>query len=183
MQPLTITGALNRVRGPVAPGGAPLTSNAEVWAIVRFDQNNEHMEVFWSEKNVAGAQIIDTQGLRPYGSHAEPVFIRNYPTMVSDYGVPGLIEIFLSRSPCATKSALMTEAGVPYPQGCGPKLRLFAANNPGIQIRVMYDVVYAGNPANPDLNTQAASNAEIAAMNTVPNLQAQLSTGYAIVNP
>jgi len=154
-----------------------------VWAIVRFGQNNAHLEVFWSEQNVRGAQTIDTQGARAYGSHAEPVFIRNYPAMVNDYGVPALIEIFLSRSPCANGSAAMVEAGVAYPIGCGPKLRTFAANHAAIQINVIYDIVYAGNPGAPNAATLAASTAEIAAMNGVANLHPSLAAGYVIVNP
>ena len=180
MPPLTLLPALARLRGPAA-GGGTLTLNAEVWALVRFDDNNAHMEVFWSEKFADGAQTKDATGTRAYGGHAEPVFIRNYQQMVTDYGVPGHIEIFLSRSPCAAGSVITAANGVGYPVGCGPKLRTFAAANPLVQIRVIYDVVYAGNPTAPSAAILAASTAELGLWAGIPNLTGTLSNAYVPV--
>lgn len=186
MPPLAIGPALTRLRGPVVPGGAPLTSNAEVWAIVRFDYDNRRMEVFWSERNVRGGQIKDAQGFRPYGSHAEPVFINNYSQMVADHGAPAFIEIFISRSPCADGSAASVVNGVQYPAGCGPKLRTFAAQNPGVNIQVVYDVIYEGNPgraANDParINARITSLAELSQWAGLQNLTASLFGRYNLV--
>ncbi|WP_263352116.1 hypothetical protein [Acidicapsa acidisoli] len=180
MPPLTIVPALARLRGAGA-GAAPLTGTSEVWALVRFDYDNTKMEIFWSEKNVAGASTVDSTGARAYGSHAEPVFLRNYTQMVADYGVPLFIEVFLSRSPCANGSAITAAHGVGYPVGCGPKLRAFAAAHPAVTVQVIYDVVYAGNPAAPSLAVQAASLNELSQWAGIANLTASLFNHYTLV--
>jgi hypothetical protein len=169
--------------GPAIARARQLCGNAEVWAILRFDQDNDRMEVYWSERTVAGAQTPDgAGGFRHYGTHAESVMIHGFAQALADHGAPRVAEIFLSRSPCST-SPLITVGGVQYPEGCASKLILLANQNPGIQFNVFYRNLYAGNPANPDPALRARSSAAVMMMNSCPNLEAGPLEDGLLVNP
>jgi hypothetical protein len=176
---LSLSSTLTRLRGPVANGSdQSLTSSSEVWAVSRFDQNDSTIEVFWSERNLRGVEVTDSAGVRNYGSHAEPIFIRKFPELVAAHGTPRVVELFLSRSACSDGSAAMNANGTEYNKGCGPKLKQQAGLYPNIEFFVIYDVVYAGSPKKPSFDIMTQSKSSLASYSVVPNLHAFSYTQY-----
>jgi hypothetical protein len=173
MMGISLSASLARLRGPVSPGSdQPLTTTSEVWAVSRFDQEDSTIENFWSEKIVKGATVTDEAGTRPYGSHAEPLFIRDFPRLKTNYGrAPQVVELFLSRSACANSDP-MTANGHQYPKGCGAKLLDLAKQNSNIEFFVIHDVLYAGNPNKPKVSILTESKNTMARYSVIPNLHA-----------
>jgi hypothetical protein len=170
---LSLAGALTRLRGPVANGSnQPLTTSSEVWAVSRFNQDDSTLEVFWSERNLPGVQVSDSAGVRNYGSHAEPVFIRKFPELLATHGTPAIVELFLSRSACPSGSVPMSANGNNYSRGCGPKLVELARQYSNIEFFVVHDVVYAGSPNRPSINIRTESKNSLASYAVIPNLHA-----------
>lgn len=175
MLPLTLGPAIDRARR--------VGTDAEVWAILRFDRDNNRMEVFWSERNVANAQIPDGHGgMRAYGSHAEPVLIRGFAQAIVDHGPPNVVEIYLSRSPCDVSVAAVIR-NENYPIGCSHKLAHLAGLYPEVQFNIFYDVLYAGNPVRPDGYLRAQSSAGVLRLNQAPNIQAGPTDRATLQNP
>jgi hypothetical protein len=173
---LAVGAAITRARA--------VATDSEVWAILRFDRNNTRLEVFWSERNVAGGQIPDGEGgMRNYGTHAESVLCREFANAVASHGAPLIVEIFLSRSPCSVSPAI-TVGGVAYPIGCVGKLITLAGQYPLInQFNIFYDVLYAGSPLHPNPRLRAESSAGVLELNGTARVQAGPLDFAAIVNP
>ena len=169
---MNLSQTLMRLRGPIARGSnQPLTGSSEVWAVSRFDQKDSTIEVFWSERNIPGAEITDDAGTRRYGTHAEPLFIRAFPHLLLEMGRPRAVELFISRSACADGSAEMSANGTQFPRGCGPKLIQLALGYSDIDFFIVHDVLYAGNPNRPSFSILTASKNSLASYTTgAPNL-------------
>jgi hypothetical protein len=137
------------------------TTVAEDWCVLRFDRNDRTLEIYWSEPNApyrnTSASASSAGGaFRPWGGHAEMQLIRDFSTVLANYGqTPNLVEIFQSRSPCG-RSPVFTANSINYPEGCGRKLVCLAEQHPAIgEWVVIYDEVFRGNRANPEFNLEA----------------------------
>ena len=72
------------------------------------------------------------------GGHAEEIMLRSWAELLlpyNDHNQPKVVEIFLTRSPCADNSAAFVYNGF-WPQGCAPKLGYAAGLLKGTDWRI-----------------------------------------------
>jgi hypothetical protein len=171
----------------------------KVFLIYRFDNDDTKMGAVWSTgyyndpstyfylgmpllypvRYTEARRVRDQPGLsrltdsaEQSGGHAEEYFIRQLPILFALHGVPGEIDLYISRIPCADRSQLwtlehpVTGEMVLFPKGCAAKLRKIMRMTPNIEWRLAYMEGY------PNPNTQANCLAGIRRMNDLPNVHA-----------
>lgn len=110
----------------------------------------------------------DVQG----GGHAEEKFIRSLNELASLFGQPELIELYVSRIPCAGRSSPwrahkpFEEEDMLWPPGCGPKFRVAMEATPHIRWHFYWEEGYDANP-----KAHAESLAQLTLMSQLPNVR------------
>ena len=182
---VSLNTSLSRLRGQMGPIAF---GDAEDWCVLRLDRDDQTLEVYWSEPNapyrLTSASQNDPGGgaYRGWGGHAEMNLIRDFQNVLTSHGrVPDLVEIFISRSPCA-RSPLFTVGGQQYPVGCGKKLLKLVELNPRVNVwKVVYDEVFSGSRTAvvPDVAAQAQAEHMIRLLNRHPRVEALLWAEYS----
>lgn len=180
MPGLSLNACLSRLRGQL---GHIAFGPAEDWCVTRFDSNDDTLEVYWSEPNAPYFSTSESQNgpggvMRGWGGHAEMQMIRDFQNTVNLHGAPYLVEIFISRSPCS-RSPQFAVAGHNYPIGCGKKILELVQQSPNVSVwKVVYDAVFNGSRAAPDLQATAQAEQTIGILNRHPRLEALLWSEY-----
>jgi hypothetical protein len=139
------------------------TNHGVVFAISRFDNNDDTLCYFFSQSYVDGIssvlmpfsrrfvkfQRIKRGQLRardnPFGGHAEEKFIEY---LVCSGRIPKSIELFISKIPCCAQSdpweINYNGMKIELPVGCGNKLQMIIRLTPFIQWAIAYDEEYDG---------------------------------------
>lgn len=134
-----------------------------VFAISRFDNNDDTLCCFFSQAYVGGIssvlmpfsrRFVKFQRVKggelkarenPFGGHAEEKFIE---CLVCSGLVPKSIELFISKIPCCAQSdpwaINYNGMEIELPIGCGNKLKTIIMLTPFIQWTIAYDEEYDG---------------------------------------
>lgn len=156
----------------------------DVFLISRFDENDDTIRPYLSntysnhhDPSLYPARVqqkakgntwrdADLQG----GGHAEEKFIRSLNELGGEFGAPNLIEVYVSRIPCASISRVWTahkpfeQEDMLWPAGCGPKLRFAMESTPHIRWVLFWEEGYER------LEVQAACEAQLKQMRELPNV-------------